>query len=261
MSQENTQEPQVATETTQEQAQVDTGGLPSAVKKLDTSFSEDQIKDGLIGGRWLNTTEMLKSYRELENAYSQGKNQEKQAERTIESATKQKEAMLALMPQFIANGYALDSEMTKIALENGIDEKDLRLGAYEIKEQLTLAHSVTGGSEQYDKMIEWAKATLPEAEVQLFNTEVSKGVKGAGIWAIRGLYAQYSNGNTANTGEPQRLGGSVPVHRGVQPYTTKEELMRDVKYVNSPKGKRDIGANNAYRARLAVTDQSIYKRT
>jgi len=90
-----------------------------------------------------------------------------------------------------------------------------------------------GGQDQYNNMVEWAKANLSSNEIAEFNAAVNGG-KEAAKWAVRGLASKYA---AAEGSEPGRqLGGrqssaSSDTFRSTQQVV---EAMKDSRYQSDP---------------------------
>jgi hypothetical protein len=245
---------------------VDTTNLPSEKKTLNTEIRDDLIKDGKILGRWYNVDDMLNSYKEMEKTYTQYKTQESQVRREAqakeETSVNQQNAINDMLPEFIASNYQITDAMLAKAREAGIDERDFKLGVYEIREQVNKANSIVGGPDEYSNMISWAKNNLPESQISSFNLEVSSGVKGAGEWAIKGLYGAYKQATSQGVApEATRISGDAPSNISIKPYTTREELMADTYYVNTSQGQKDRTAVERYRQRLAISSVDVVRRS
>lgn len=201
-------------------------------------------------------------YKQLHNQYSNTVREIKEKEKKTQaelSAQEQKQAMMqeqqetvmAIVPQFMQNGMQLTPEMEKVLTEKGLDIRDVKLGAIELKERIATAHSIVGGQEEYSAMLNWAKDNINEAQKIQFDKDVTGGMS---EFAIRGLYSMYKNSDNV---EPQdRIrGDSAP--QSVKPYGSLDEVLKDRKYLNSAKGRMDDVAQAKHRQRLNMTPDRI----
>lgn len=246
-------------------------GLPSDNIPQDYSGFElnDEVKgkfkDGKLNGRFSSIDEVLNKLKEAEDFKANTIRDQQANNNTIDTETadiQAKEAAQAtqvntineMLPAFIENGMNLTPEMEAKATEVGIDIRDLKLGALELKERITVAHNVVGGSETYNSMIAWGKENMSEAQMKAFDV----GVTDSNIseYAIKGLYADFKAAGGSSTPNPRISGDSVN-SLGVKPYATRRELYADKEYIDSAKGRRDTAAIKSYRARLNATPQDV----
>lgn len=204
-------------------------------------------------------------YRELHKQYSNTVREYKDKEKTTQSQqeqlvqarekeAKQQEVVMELLPKFMENNMQLTPEMEQELVEHGLDIRDVKLGAIEIKEKLSKAHDVVGGKEEYESMIGWAREYLSEDQRNAFDKDVSGGMS---EFAIRGLHSTYKE--KVGDAQPQdRLRGQSPTNgNGMRPYASREEVLKDRSYVNSSRGRMDAGAVARHKARLAITPDSV----
>lgn len=90
-----------------------------------------------------------------------------------------------------------------------------------------------GGEDQYNNMVEWAKANLSQDEITEFNKAVNGGQEAA-KWAVRGLAAKYQASEGSEPG--RQLGGrqssaSSDTFRSTQQVV---EAMKDSRYQSDP---------------------------
>jgi hypothetical protein len=221
---------------------------------------EQYIKDGKIDGKFKSIDDLINSYRELENKYANSrreiteveKQQQTEMQKQQEQAQvlqKQQETINDLLPQFIENGMQLTDDIITKAKEVGIDEKDLKLGAYELKETLTKAYSTVGGKENYSEMMAWANEQLSDVEKQDFNLALGSNVS---KFAIEGLWNKYQAAK--NSG--YRVEGK-PAVQSVKGYTNRKELYRDKDAAETARRRGDNTLWNKYREKLAVTPREV----
>jgi len=89
--------------------------------------------------------------------------------------------------------------------------------------------STAGGAEAYDKMVNWAKASMSQAEVEAYNQSVSSSNVDAAKLAISGLKSRYE---AANGREPKlQMGGNTVSDSNV--FESRHEItaaMKDPRY-------------------------------
>lgn len=258
----------VATEDTE--VDESAGGLPSAKESsLDTSgweINEERaskyVKNGKFFGRFDNIDGMAEALKSVEDKYAnmvrESKNATKETETQASKDAAIYEVAQPLVQKFMEGGMELTPEIEQLALEKGLDIRDVKLAAIELKEQITSANNVVGGREEYEAMIEWGKSTLNEKQRVAFDKGLSSGMS---EWAIRGLHAEYKAQQSNDGQAPERIRGDGSANTSVRGYEDRNEMLRDRAYINSPKGRNDVQAQKAHKARLDRTpEQVIYGR-
>lgn len=246
-----------------------TSGLPSDNVADDYSgfdLNEDikgKFKDGKLNGRFSNMNEVLEKLKEAEdfraNTIREQKNNEQTVEKTeaekqalVEKQQVQNDAVQSMIPTFLENGMELTPEMEAKATEVGIDIRDLKLGALELKDKVTKAHNVVGGAEEYNAMIAWGHENMTDAQKKAFDKDVVN--PDLGEYAIKGLYGDYKK---AQSGNDTRIEGTSHLRGSVKPYADRRELYKDRDYLSSARGRRDTAAKASYDARLKLTPDSV----
>lgn len=241
----------------------DTGGLPSvqeenAVALENFQFTDEQVakyfKNGKLQGRFDNIEGVLNTLKSVEDKYSNLVREQK-AQANAEPTIPAEEVVAPLIDKFIANGMELTDEILAEAQEKGLDVRDVKLTAIEIKEQVAKAHAVVGGAEEYNAMIEWGKTNLTDAQ----KSEFDKGLKTSmSAYAIKGLYADYKAATSGNQEQSfNRLSGETANAPSTGGYNSQAEIMKDRAYLNTPAGQRDKGAQMAHKAKLDRTPEYI----
>ena len=146
----------------------------------------------------------------------------------------------------------LTPEMEKTATDAGIDIRDLKIGAMELRETTQKAYTVVGGKENYDNMLAWGRENMDDTQKAAFDKDVTGAMS---AYAIKGLYGEYQEALASGTAV-QRVEGQ-PAFAGIKPYVDRKELYKDKDYCESPQGRRDPAAIKNYRARLKATPNSV----
>ena len=217
-------------------------------------------KDPKFMEQFKNLEDFKEKYKELHKQYSNTVRDYKEEEKTKQQIEEQQaqekqfeaqkqETIRDMIPSFVENGMNLTDEMVEKAKEAGIDEKDLKLGAYELKEKVNHAYSVVGGESEYRAMMEWASENLSEDMKDKFDKEV---VSDMSEFAIKGLYHEYKQ----NSGNYQRIQGS-PTPQSISGYKNRQELLADRMYLKTKEGLRDNAAQERHKARLKATSDDV----
>lgn len=206
--------------------------------------------------------DMKEKYKELSNQYSstvqRQKEEARKQEQTVQEqqeqqqiAQEQQQTINELLPKFLENNMQLTEEMEKVLTEKGLDVRDVKLGAIELRERIQQAHSIVGNKEEYEAMIDWGRnGGMTEAQMRAFDKDV---VGEFSEYAIKGLYSEYKQ--TANSQTPQdRLrGSSTPV--GIKPYDNRDALIRDRSFINSGRASAEDIAK--HKARVNATPDNV----
>ena len=239
-------------------------GLPS-----DVAEQQQAIKDwdGLVAKdpeymkQFKSLEDFQSKYKELHKQYSntvrEYKDKEKKTvaeqeaqQQTIAKQQEQQQVVMDLVPQFLQNNMQLTPEMEAVLTEQGLDIRDVKLGAIELRERISNAHAVVGGQQEYEAMISWGRENLTEAQKKTFDKDIQCGMSD---FAIRGMYSMYQEAN--KDGGDRIRGESTQV--GIKPYASKAELFADKRYIESIRGKNDRVAIERFNARKRLTPDSV----
>lgn len=149
--------------------------------------------------------------------------------------------------EFAAKGELTPESYEKLAkagyskdiVDNYIAGQQARAAQFE-----STIKSEVGGEEQYNSMVEWAKANLTPAEIAAYNAAVSSGNADQAKLAALGLSAKYGK---AVGSEPSRmLGGQKAGSEDVFESTAQvTEAMRDPRYAKDPAFRAKVQAKLA----------------
>lgn len=249
----------------------DAGNLPSAADNQPSLNFEitDNVRekfvtsDGKLLGKYETLEQLAEGHKNLQDKHAQFveevKNNDKNLNTNIEAdqiQAKKMETIQTLLPEYLQNNMELTPEIEAKLSEADIDIRDVKLGAIELRDRINAAHESVGGQENYQAMMGWASENLNDAEKAAFDKDI---MSVQSRFAIKGLYAEYEAAQADGTyTPPARLNGDNTV-KTVQPYPDRQSLLKDKQYIDSPAGKRDIAAQKAYKARLAITDTVVWR--
>ncbi len=247
------------------QVEVQTG-LPSDNVEVDfTGFElNDEIKgkfkNGKLNGRFSSVQDVLDKLKEAEDFKSatiseQKKSEVKADKQGVDAQVKQTqtEVINELIPSFMENGMQLTPEMEAKITETGVDIRDLKLGAIELRDTSNRAYGLVGGKEEYTSMMTHMSSTMNEGEKQRFNAMLSNPMMSE--FAIKGMHDAYKTAIT--NGEPiNRIEGNS-TNVGLQPYEDRRSLYKNMDYLDTPAGRRDTAAKNKHQARLKITSKEV----
>lgn len=240
----------------------DTGVAPSGLPSEGGDLSPwDRAKqDGYLPDDITDEYELAKRYKAAEDSVQEWKKEKSRMgheAKEQETLAATKESVLEMVPEFMKNNMELTPDMLERAKELNIDEKDLKLGAYELRETLQAGYEVVGGEAEYAAMMSFMGERMSDQEKKAFNADLGGS---ASKYAIAGLHAEYKREST--TGETkrqthERLEGKVNASPGgVKPYASQGEMLKDLNYLKT-RGKTDKAARSAYEARKSITPDEI----
>ena len=267
----NTEATQVAPVTQEATQEATTSGLPSDVQaqeqaqaalnfEVTDTIKEKHLKGDKLLGKYDNLEQLLDAHKNLQDKHAQYvdtvKTEDKGTKEAIEAnlaQVKQLEVVKSLIPAYLDNGMQLTDEMAQTIADEGIDIRDVKLGAVDLRERISKAYEVVGGQENYKNMMAWAGENLDDAQKAAFDADI---LSVSSEFAIKGLNVVYQE--AIASGETPRIQGNH-ASTTVRGYANKRELLADKAYVDSPKGKRDTAAINQYKQRLALTDEIVWR--
>ena len=275
MEQPNTNTPPADAGTPPADAGTPPSGLPSDIQNQttvrdtfttigDEAFSGDK---GLFKGRWNSPDEMADYIQNLETKHTNlGREVTDNAKKETADVTKAAETarlevaksdtIRELAPAFMANNMELNDDMLAKLKEVGLDERDVKLGAYEIRERVDGYAKVVGGKENYDAMMAWAVDGLDDNGKRDFNNGLNSTNSELVIEGLNARYHQALNNPDASK-RPDRIRGNPAPHTSVKPYATRAELFADKKFADS--NRSSTNDKKRYHERLAVTPDSVWQ--
>lgn len=184
-----------------------------------------------------------KSTRELEARFTRQQQQQKQQTPTDNdpaSGNDTVDPFTSAAAEYERTGE-LSADARAALVKAGVPEHiiDVYLSGLKAQEQMMLseAHAITGGEDNYNAMVQWARENLSEAEIDAFDAAISDPMQRKS--AIEGLYARFQlHGNFEGT----PVQGQAP--RGVsgEMFRSRHEMqaaMSDPRYL---KGDRAFHA-------------------
>lgn len=257
--------------------EIDGGNLPSAKDdaenaldgfKITDELQAKYFKNGKVYGRFDNFTNMAEAFKSLETKYSsvmrdikEGKYQPVDAgsQQQVENAPDVIEIAKPLVDKFVQNGMELTDEILEEAKAKGLDIRDVKLAAIDLKEKINSAYNLVGGKSEYEAMIAWGKENFDDKQKAAFDKELSSGM---GEWAIKGLYSEYKANAGKETAQSQDRfrGEAVSNVGGIKPYANMSEILKDRQYLNSHNGSKDTKARELHNRRLDITPQHVLGR-
>lgn len=239
----------------------DVANQPTLNFELTDAIKEKFLKGDKILGKYDSLEQLVDSHKNLQDKHSQYVDNTKQVDKDVadritndQTQLEQSQLLQSLVPDFIANNMELTPDIEAKATEAGIDIRDLKLGAIDLRDKINNAHTVVGGKENYEAMMGWAKDNLNDSQKASFDLDVTGSM---GELAIEGLYSRFNKAQEDPNVTIPRINGETTI-KGIQPYADKRELFADKKYIDSAAGRNDPMAKKNYNARLRVTPQEVW---
>lgn len=149
----------------------------------------------------------------------------------------------AIEQELVSNdGKLSDATISKLE-KAGFDKAQVDqwiAGQQALADQLAQqAFSVAGGKEQYQAMLNWAKANLRADEVDAFNA-ATMATPEALMLAVHGLHARYvaANGTNPELTKPNTVNG--PAVSSFESWAQVTEAMQDPRYARDPAYRADV---------------------
>lgn len=221
--------------------------------KTEGELQTDQEK--MLAGKYKTVEELEKAYEHLQSKLGSPE-EEEATEEVAEADTGKEEAesiateagidYSALEGEYQENG-ALSEETYEALAEAGIPANmvDAYIAGQEAISQSTIQnmYEIVGGEQEYTEMIDWARDTLAESEVEAFNSSLIN--ESTSAFAIQGLAARFK----AEKG-PNLLRGSESTTR-TGGYASKAEMMNEMA---NQQYQRDPAYRAEVQRRVALSD-------
>ena len=219
-------------------------------------------QEGLLAGKYKNAEELEKAYVELQKKLGESKEEEDTEQASAEPEPEDK-------PQ-LSEGATLITDASKEYFDNGnklspetlakfssLSSQDLIKAYMEVSQnpefqqqqaappaeittsQINQIKNSAGGEKAYANIVNWAKSSLPQDQINAFDEVVNTGSVQAIQLAVSGLKAEYDN---ANGVEGRMVTGKTAPNNG-DVFRSQAELVRamsDARYDNDPAYRQDV---------------------
>ena len=149
-----------------------------------------------------NPEDLAKAYSELEKRQSGGEEEEEEGE--VSEVSETPGVLKSATDEYTESG-GLSAETFKALADNGFSEELVNsyiAGQEAIAQSHTHEiHQAVGGTQNYDAVTAWAAETLPDAEINAYNTLLESGTIDQAKIAAKGLHAQFQ----ASSSPSQRI--------------------------------------------------------
>ena len=219
-------------------------------------------QEGLLAGKYKSAEELEKAYVELQKKLGESKEEKDTDQASAEPEPEDK-------PQ-LSEGATLITDASKEYFDNGnklspetlakfssLSSQDLIKAYMEVSQnpefqqqqaappaditpsQINQIKNAAGGEKAYANIVNWAKSSLPQDQINAFDEVVNTGSVQAIQLAVSGLKAEYDN---ANGVEGRMVTGKTAPNNG-DVFRSQAELVRamsDARYDNDPAYRQDV---------------------
>ena len=223
---------------------------------LQVGDALEQQQQQLLAGKFKDAEDLEQAYIELQRKLGDPsqRNAEQVEEEPVEQQDEpQEEIDIDFLERLWQESQDEYSEETLKALE-GMDPADLAQMYLEYRAQVEeggttdvisesevqALYGIVGGEQQYSQMIGWAKDTLSDQEISMYDAVMDKGDPLACYFAVNALAFRYQE---AQGYDGQMLTGKAPSNQ--QGFRSQAELVRamsDPRYDNDPAYRADVAA-------------------
>ena len=216
-------------------------------------------QEQLLAGKYKDAQELEKAYVELQKKLGE---KEQDTEQATEEQPEDKPQLsegasliTSASDEYYANGNKLSDET--MAKFSSMSSQDLIKAYMEVQKtpefqqqqsapaaditpaQVNQIKNAAGGEQAYANIINWAKGSLPQDQLNAFNEVVNTGSVQAIQLAVSGLKSQYDN---ANGVEGRLVTGKAAPNNG-DVFRSQQELVRamnDPRYDSDPAYRQDV---------------------
>ena len=223
---------------------------------LQVGEALEQQQQQLLAGKFKDAEDLEQAYIELQRKLGDPsqRNAEQVEEEPVEQQDEpQEEIDIDFLERLWQESQDEYSEETLKALE-GMDPADLAQMYLEYRAQVEeggttdiisesevqALYGIVGGEQQYSQMIGWAKQSLSDQEISMYDAVMDKGDPLACYFAVNALAFRYQE---AQGYDGQMLTGKAPSNQ--QGFRSQAELVRamsDPRYDNDPAYRADVAA-------------------
>ena len=218
-------------------------------------------QEGLLAGKYKSAEELEKAYVELQKKLGESKEEDTDqasAEPEPEDKPQLSEGATLITDaskEYFDNGNKLSPET--LAKFSSLSSQDLIKAYMEVSQnpefqqqqaapaaeitasQINQIKNAAGGEKAYANIVNWAKNSLPQDQINAFDEVVNTGSVQAIQLAVSGLKAEYDN---ANGVEGRMVTGKTAPNNG-DVFRSQAELVRamsDARYDNDPAYRQDV---------------------
>tara|TARA_R100001463_G_C3543588_1_gene222543 strand:- start:2845 stop:3660 length:816 start_codon:yes stop_codon:yes gene_type:complete len=217
---------------------------PEETPEEATTTEEEEVieeRPEWLPEKFKSPEDLAKAYSELEK--TQGNKNTEQQEQQEQPLSNVSDVIQNASDSYYENGE-LSTDNYKALEESGIPREFV--DAYVKGQEATMEAEVSsitssvGGQENYDDMVQWAQANLPDSEIDSYDELVSTGTTEVAKMAVKGLYARYMSedgGSSVNIAKGATSGSTIQPFGSMAQVTT---AMKDKRYQQDPSFRREV---------------------
>tara|TARA_Y100000401_G_scaffold15553_1_gene10574 strand:- start:14427 stop:15233 length:807 start_codon:yes stop_codon:yes gene_type:complete len=213
----------------------------------EPSGQEVSDEQELILGKFKSQEDLAQAYENLEKKIGEQQQTSKEEGQQEEEAPVQ-QGNVSNAIQEASDAYLEKGELSeanyKALEESGIprDFVDAYVRGQEatIESEMAEIRSTVGGQDNYNQMIEWASANLPEEDINSYDDIVSTGTPEAAKMAAKGMYARYMS---ETGGESMNIAKGGTSGAAIQPFNSNAqvvEAINDRRYEMDPAYRAEV---------------------
>ena len=242
---------------------------PDEQESLEVGEALQEQQEGLLAGKYKNAEELEKAYGELERKLGEQGNKdsetvdETEVQESDEVSEEKKEtsedsAVTTLLNEANKEYYDNDQTLSQETINKFAEMSSTDLvsayveslkGAQAQQQQqavpeltdkdINVVKNSAGGEAEYGKIINWARESMEQSDIDSFNNLLTTGNVGAIKLAVAGLKAQYQDAN----GYEGKMYSGKPPTTSKDTFRSQQELvaaMSDPRYDEDPAYRQDV---------------------
>jgi len=226
---------------TQTQAVVANDETRVEVSEVDnTNKSTDDVRPDWLPEKFKSAEDMAKAYSELE------KKQSEPVEQPAEDRTYENETTPQPMDKFYSeyqdNGSLSEQsyeELNKMGLDKNLVDGYIAGQEAIANNDVQIVHNTVGGADNYNKLIDYAKTNLSEAEQNAFNDTLETGSIEQVKFAVMGIASRAG----INAEQPQSMINGDSIETSSDTFESSAqviEAMNDPRYAKDPAFRKSV---------------------
>ena len=207
---------------------------------------ENEARPEWLPEKFKNAAELAKAYGELEKSFSSRKQEEAPKDVKIpevEKTAEQEETLTKFYDEYATNNSLSEKSYEELSTKHGLSKELVDgyiQGQKAIGDQHTKAiHDLTGGSERYTELMDWAGKNLSEQEQATYNNMVDSGNVDQAKFAVQGLMSRAGVNYDAKQPELFEGGDQIP-NDSFESVSQVTEAMNDPRYDKDPAYRKKV---------------------
>jgi hypothetical protein len=210
-------------------------------------------EQALLAGKFTDAEQLEKAYVELQRKLGSQDNEPQAEEAQEEEAVEPTADFLdQLWDEAISGEYTqqtLDqlqqmdsSDLAQMYLDFRSNIADAPQTESEVlsSDDVDVLQNMVGGSDSYGNMMSWAKDSLSDAEIDMYDAVMDKGDPAACFFAVSSLASRYGDASVGTQGELVGGRSPAPTSKGYRSQAEVVADMHDPRYDNDPAYRDDV---------------------